>query len=295
MSIAIVTDSTCDLPRQIIQEYGITILPLHIAKGEDSLLDGLEITPEDIFAHVAGGGDICATAAVNIPEFADCFRSLGKDHEAVVCVTIGSAFSTCYQNACVAAEEVAEAVRVYVVDSKSLSGGQGLLVLEGVKLAERGLPPGQIALFLEKARERLDASFVLDRLDYMRKGGRCSSVTALGANLLNLKPCIEVREGEMRVGRKYRGSLDRVMERYVRDRLSAYGPGETGDVVVLAHPPADERFLAVARRVLREDGRFSVILEGLSGCTVACHCGPNTIGVMFLPTGNPVSEESPAK
>lgn len=280
MRTAIVTDSTCDLPREIYDRYPITVLPLHITRGDESLLDGAEITAEDVFAHEAATGALCSTAAVNVSEFAACFRELSREYGAVICVTISAEFSTCYQNACLAAEECS--LPVYVVDSKNLSGGQGLLALEGAKLAERGLSPHQIAAFLEGARERLDSSFVLDRLDYMRKGGRCSSVTALGANLLNLKPCIEVREGEMRVGRKYRGDLARVMDQYIKGRLAPYGPGETGDAVVLAHPPGEERYLAAARRALREDGRFSAILEAPSGCTVACHCGPNTVGVMFL-------------
>lgn len=280
MRTAIVTDSTCDLPREIYDRYPIRVLPLHIARGEESLLDGGEITAQGVFDHVAAGGELCSTAAVNVEEFVACFRDLGREWDGVVCVTIGAGFSTCYQNACLAAEECS--LPVYVVDSKNLSGGQGLLVLEGARLAERGLAPRQIAAFLEGARERLDSSFVLDRLDYMRKGGRCSSVTALGANLLNLKPCVEVREGEMRVGRKYRGDLARVMEQYIKARLAPYGPGETGDTVVLAHPPGEERYLAAARRALREDGRFSAILEAPSGCTVACHCGPNTMGIMFL-------------
>lgn len=280
MTTAIVTDSTCDLPREIYDKYPIVVLPLHISKGEQSLLDGVQITSQSVFDHVAAGGELCSTAAVNVEEFAHCFRSLAGEYDGVVCVTIGAKFSTCYQNACLAAEECS--FPVYVVDSQNLSGGQGLLALEGAKLAERGMPSDQIAAFLEGARERLDSSFVLDRLDYMRKGGRCSSVTALGANLLNLKPCVEVQKGEMRVGKKYRGDLARVMEQYVKARLAPYGPGEIGDVVVLAHPPTEDRFLAATRRALREDGRFSTILEAPSGCTVACHCGPNTVGIMFL-------------
>lgn len=291
MSIAIVTDSTCDLPREILERYSVTVLPLHITRGNESLLDGLEITPEDIFAHVAAGGDICATSAVNISEFADCFRSLGRDHEAVICLTIGASFSTCYQNACVAAGEM-QKPRVHVVDSQSLSSGQGLLVLAAARLAEEGLAPEEIVRRLEKARERVDASFILDRLDYMKKGGRCSAVAALGANLLKLKPCIEVKNGKMTVGKKYRGSLTRVMEQYTRDRLAAYAPNACGDVVVVVHPPADKEPLEAARRVLEEDGRFSHIWEAYSGCTVACHCGPNTIGVMFLPTGESISENA---
>jgi len=282
MRIATVTDSTCDLPGELLEQYGITVLPLHIAKGGQSLLDGIEITPEDIFAHVNGGGEICTTSAVNVFEFATCFQTLGQSYDAIICVTIGAEFSTCYQNACLAAADLTDGCSVYVVDSQNLSSGQGLLVLEAVRLVEAGLSPEEIVSRLEEAREQVDASFILDRLDYMRKGGRCSAIAALGANLLNLKPCIEVREGKMGVGKKYRGSLEKVMSQYVRDRLAAWKPEDTGDVVIVVHPPADEAPLAAARRALEEDGRFSRIWEAHSGCTVACHCGPNTIGVMFL-------------
>ena len=282
MRIATVTDSTCDLPGELLEQYGITVLPLHIAKGGQSLLDGIEITPEDIFAHVNGGGEICTTSAVNVFEFATCFQTLGQSYDAIICVTIGAEFSTCYQNACLAAADLTDGCSVYVVDSQNLSSGQGLLVLEAVRLVEAGLSPEEIVSRLEEAREQVDASFILDRLDYMRKGGRCSAIAALGANLLNLKPCIEVREGKMGVGKKYRGSLEKVMSQYVRDRLAAWRPEDTGDVVIVVHPPADEAPLAAARRALEEDGRFPRIWEAHSGCTVACHCGPNTIGVMFL-------------
>ncbi len=282
MRTAIVTDSTCDLPGELLEQYDITVLPLHITRSGQSLLDGMEITPEDIFAHVAGGGEICATSAVNVFEFAACFQKLGQNCGAIICVTIGAEFSTCYQNACLAAEDAAGTCAVRVVDSRNLSSGQGLLVLEAARLAEAGCSPDEIVSRLEAARERVDASFILDRLDYMRKGGRCSAVTVLGANLLQLKPCIEVRNGQMVVGKKYRGSLEKVMAQYVRDRLAAWKPEDTGDVVIVVHPPADEAPLAAARRALEEDGRFVQIWEAYSGCTVACHCGPNTIGVMFL-------------
>ena len=282
MRTAIVTDSTCDLPRELLEQYGIIVLPLHITKSGQSFLDGIEITPEDIFAHVATGGEICATSAVNVFEFVSCFQVLGESCDAIICVTIGAEFSTCYQNARLAAEDVAGTCAVRVVDSRNLSSGQGLLVLEAARLAEAGLSPDEIVSRLEAAREQVDASFILDRLDYMCKGGRCSTVTALGANLLHLKPCIEVRNGKMGVGKKYRGSLEKVMAQYVRDRLAAWEPGETGDAVIVVHPPADEAPLAAARRALEEDGRFAQIWEAYSGCTVACHCGPNTIGVMFL-------------
>ncbi len=292
MRIATVTDSTCDLPQELLEQYGITVLPLHISKNGQSYLDGIEITPGNIFAHVAAGGEICSTSAVNVFEFSACFQALGQDYDAIICVTIGAEFSTCYQNACLAASDLAEKCSVYVVDSRNLSSGQGLLVLEAARLAEAGLLPDEIVSRLEAAREFVDASFILDRLDYMRKGGRCSAVAALGANLLQLKPCIEVRNGMMGVGKKYRGSLEKVMAQYVQDRLAAWEPADTGEVVIVVHPPADEAPLAAARQALEKDGRFAQIWEAHSGCTVACHCGPNTIGVMFLRHKNDTSRGS---
>lgn len=292
MRIATVTDSTCDLPRELLEQYGITVLPLHISKNGQSYLDGIEITPRDIFAHVAAGGEICSTSAVNVFEFSSCFQALGQDYDAIICVTIGAEFSTCYQNACLAASDMVGECGVYVVDSRNLSSGQGLLVLEAARLSEAGLLPDEIVARLEEARELVDASFILDRLDYMRKGGRCSAIAALGANLLQLKPCIEVRNGMMGVGKKYRGSLEKVMAQYVQDRLAAWEPADTGEVVIVVHPPADEAPLAAARQALEKDGRFAQIWEAHSGCTVACHCGPNTIGVMFLRHKNDTSRGS---
>ena len=177
MSIKIVTDSTCDLPRELIHAHHISVIPLHINKGEDSFLDGLEITPEDIFSYVEKGGDICTTAASNPMELSEYFEELSLQYEAVIMITIGSSFSSCYQNAVIAASEFSN---VYIVDSKNLSSGQGIIVMEAAKMAEQGVSPEKICMRLENAASRVNASFILDRLDYMRKGGRCSSVAPVG-------------------------------------------------------------------------------------------------------------------
>lgn len=170
---------------------------------------------------------------------------------------------------------------VYIVDSKNLSSGQGIIVMEAAKMAEQGVSPEKICMRLESAASRVNASFILDRLDYMRKGGRCSSVAALGTNLMHLKPCIEVSGGIMRVGKKYRGSLEKVMYQYTKDRISVPGNISDGRVYIV-YPSAKREAVDAARQVLTEDKRFTDIQETFAGCTVACHCGPNTIGVMFL-------------
>lgn len=273
MKIKIISDTTCDLPEQLLKEYQITLLPLHITKGEESLLDGVQIMPSDIFSYVDAGGEICTTASINPQEYADAFAAYRTVYDAVIVITIGSGFSSCYQNACVAARQFEQ---VYVVDSANLSSGQGLLVLLAAQLAQMQ----QICQKLKEAAQDADASFILDRLDYMKKGGRCSSVTALGANLLKLKPCIEVKNGKMSVGKKYRGSFERVIEQYTADRLKDYC-GTDGTAIVV-HPAAQAEAVAAACRVLEQDGRFEQIIVARAGCTVACHCGPNTVGVMFF-------------
>lgn len=281
MKIKIVTDSTCDLPVELLERYEITVLPLHITKGDESLLAGIEITPLDIFRYVDGGGAICTTAAVNITEYQRCFAKLCPCYDAVIVMTISAEFSGCFQNAQAAA---ADYPNVAVIDSCSLSCGQGMIVLEAAEMAEQGLPPDEIAAELRRRASLPEASFLLDRLDYMQKGGRCSSATALGANLLHLKPCIEVRDGKMTVGKKYRGTFPKTVYQYASERLSGRTDIRT-DRVFIAHPDADPEAVKAAVQAIQEYGQFSEIWLVRGGCTVSCHCGPNTVGVMFMRKG----------
>ena len=278
MKIKIVSDSTCDLPAELLQQYDITILPLHIHKGGKSYLDGMEIKPGDIFSFVDSGGEICTTAAVNVGEYMDCIDAFSPLYDAVIVITIGSGFSGCCQNARVAAQEYEN---IHVVDSCSLSCGQGLLVLKAAELAQKDLSPEEICQQLNEAAVHIDVSFILDRLDYMKKGGRCSAVAALGANLLKIKPCIEVKNGRMTVGKKYRGNFAKVIEQYTRERLAACSE-VCADLVIVAHPDAEQPAIDAAKQALSEDGRFNQVMEARAGCTVSCHCGPNTLGVMFF-------------
>lgn len=278
MSVKIIADSTCDLPADLLARYDITLLPMSIGKGGQFFKDGVEITPKDIFAHVAAGGALCTTASANISEFDDCFTRYSTEYDAVVCITISSEISSCFQNARLAAESFSN---VFVVDSRNLSSGQGMLVLHGAYLAQQGLSGEQIARTLQQETDKVQSSFLLDQLDYMRKGGRCSAVAALGANLMHLKPCIEVKDGRMGVGKKYRGSFEHCMVLYTKELL-AHHPNARRDTVIVVHPDADRAAVDATLRTLREDGRFEHIYESRTGCTVACHCGPNTIGVMFM-------------
>mgnify|MGYP001029835252 CR=1 FL=1 len=215
--IKITTDSTCDLPSSLLEKYDITVIPLGIVKAGKLYRDGVDIRTADIAAHVDAGGEITTTNAVNAADYETVFREMTARYDAVIHLNIGMGFSSCYQNAKLAAEEVPE---VYVVDSQNLSVGHGWLVLAAAEAAKDGKSVGEILSLLEDLTPRVEISFVLDRLDYMKKGGRCSAVTALGANLLKLHPCIEVISGRMGVTKKYRGSMEKVVADYVRDRVA---------------------------------------------------------------------------
>ncbi|MGN0996427.1 MAG: DegV family protein, partial [Candidatus Ventricola sp.] len=185
MSVKVIADSTCDLPADLLAQYDITVIPLSIHKAGQCFKDGVEVTPQDIFAHVDAGGALCSTAAINIDEFTRCFAQYSGAYDSVICVTVSAEMSSCYQNACLAAAAFSN---VYVVDSRNLSSAQGLIALEAARLALKGLSGRDIVRILNEETSRVQSSFLLDRLDYMRKGGRCSAVAALGANLMHLKP-----------------------------------------------------------------------------------------------------------
>ena len=278
MRVKIISDSTCDLSPELLERYDIAITPLCVIKDGKEFHDGVDITPADIFAHVDGGGELCSTAAVSQFEYTEMFTRYAKEYDEVVQINIGSNFSCCYQNACLAAQEFDN---VFVVDSGNLSTGQGLLVVAAAKLAQQGVSGIEIAERVRALAPKVEASFLIERLDYMRKGGRCSAVAALGANLLNLKPCIEVRNGKMAVCKKYRGSFEKCIRQYVKERLD----GRTdiaGDLAFITHPACQKNVVDAAMEEAARYGAFDEVIETRAGCTVSCHCGPDTLGILFV-------------
>ncbi|MET0017689.1 DegV family protein [Oscillibacter sp.] len=276
--IKITTDSTCDLPDALLQENDITVVPLGIVKGEKLYRDGVDIHPADIAAHVDAGGDITTTNAVNAADYYDLFSRLLEKYDAVIHINLGAEFSCCYQNAQIAAAELPE---VYVVDSANLTVGIGEMALRAARSAQAGKTPAEIVAELEDLRTRAEVSFVMERLDYMKKGGRCSTVTAIGANLLKLRPCVEVIDGKMSVTKKYRGSMERVVAEFLHDRLDGRTDIDT-ERVWLVDSAFGPELADAAREVLQEDERFGRILEGKTGCTIFSHCGPNTLGLVIF-------------
>ncbi len=279
MNIKIISDSTCDLSEQILEANGIGLVPLTVIKNDEAFKDGVTITPAEIFAHVAAGGGLCSTSANSVGEYEEQFAKYADKYDGVVHISIGSGFSSCYQNACLAAEEFPN---VRVVDSQNLSTGQGLVVLEACRLAKECNDLDELADKIRAFTERVEASFLLDRLDYMVKGGRCSAAAALGANLLNLKPCLEVKNGKLGVVKKYRGKYAKCLASYVQDRL-ANREDVTGETLFVTYTPvSDDCHTAVMDAVKEHGSYFKTVYETTAGCTVSCHCGPGTLGVLFV-------------
>ncbi len=278
-SIKITCDSTCDLGAELIKKYDITVTPLYVYLGDEEHRDGVDITSEDIFEHVAKTGILPKTAAVSMDDYLQCFKKYTDEGREIVHINISSDMSSSHANAVLAAKEIGGGV--YPVDSRNLSTGSGHLVLMAAELAEQGYSASEIASRLEEAAKRVESSFVIDTVDYLRKGGRCSTVAALGANLLRLKPCIEVREGKMSVGKKYRGPLGKVLCEYVAERLRERPDIDTKRIFIThTHAPED-----AVKQVYREIQRyqpFEEIYETIAGCTITSHCGKGTLGVLFF-------------
>ena len=278
MSIKITADSTCDLSAELVQAYDIGIVPLYIVKDGKDYKDGIEITPDDIFDYVEKTGNMCSTAAVNALEYEEIFRDWRDKYDGVIHISISAEFSSCYQSAVTAAENLDN---VRVVDSRNLSTGSGLVVLKAAELAREGLSLDEICQQLNQFTGRVEASFVLNKLDYLKKGGRCSSLAALGANLLKLKPCIEVRNGKMQVGKKYQSSFEKCLKKYVKDRLC-----DRDDIdysrIFITHCACKEEMVNMVREAVCEYANFEEILMTTAGCTVSSHCGPETLGILFV-------------
>lgn len=278
MNIKITSDSTCDLSAELLEKHNISLFPLTVIKNDEAFLDGVTIHPDEIFTHVAAGGSLCSTTAGSVGEYQELFAKYAGDYDAVVHINIGSGFSSCYQNARLAAMEFDN---VLVIDSQNLSTGQGLVVLKACELAKSASSLEEMESILNEFTPKVEASFLLDQLAYMVKGGRCSSAAALGANLLNLKPCIEVKDGKMSVVKKYRGNYAKCLASYVKDRLSNR-EDLVRDTLFVTRTPVTDDCLQAVKDAVDEHADFQDIHWTMAGCTISCHCGPGTLGVLFV-------------
>ncbi len=279
MKFKILSDSTCDLPKQYLEQYDITLTPLTVVKGGEDFKDGVTINPGDIFAHVDAGGDLCSTSAVSVGEYVEYFTKYSKEYDGVLQINIGSGYSASCQNACVAAENFDN---VRCIDSLSLSVGQGLITLKAAQLAGECSSLDELYDAVMAYLPKVEGSFVLDQLRYMAKGGRCTSATALGANLLKLKPCIELFENKLEVVKKYRGNYVKCLTTYIHDRLSGRTDIDDSVVFVVHSVDLGEAELNPVWEEVRACGFGDSAVEAFAGCTISCHCGPGTLGVMYL-------------
>lgn len=273
----ILSDSICDLGKDLLEKYSIKINPLSIIKNGESFLDTIEIKPDDIYSYYEETGKLCSTAAINIDGHFDFIKKYSEDNE-IVYFVMSSEMSSTFNNAKIACEELEN---VYVVDTWNISTGSGLLVLRAAEMAEEGKSAKEIYDEVMKLRECVDASFVVDTLEYLHKGGRCSSIAALGANLLKLKPCIEVKFGKMAVNKKYRGKLADVLKMYCKDRLKNESDIDLRHVFI-THSGCDEKTVNEIAEQVRETVPFKNVYITRAGCTVSAHCGPGTLGVLFI-------------
>ena len=276
--VMITADSTCDLSPELLKRFDIRIVPLTILLGDRSYLDGVEFKTNDIYARYHADGTLPKTSAPGIQQFTDFFTELLNQGCEIVHLDISSELSASCNNACIAA---AELEGVYVVDSRMLSSGLGLLAIEGAECRDRGMSAADIADHLRGLIDKVDTSFVLDTLEFMWKGGRCSGVTALGANLLHLKPALEMKDGKLDVYKKYRGNIKSVYRQYARERLTGKDI-RPNHIFVTDSGEVPEEILRELMDMVREAVPGAEVHSAKAGCTVTSHCGPRTLGVLFI-------------
>ena len=276
--VVITADSTCDLSREILARFDIRVIPLTILLGDESYLDGVGFDAQDIYSRYRKDGTLPKTSAPGIQQFMDFFTPILDEGCEIVHLDISAELSSSYNNACIAASELGG---VHVVDSRMLGTGIGLLAIEGAECRDRGMSAEEIAGHLRALTEKVDTSFVLDTLEFMWKGGRCSAVSALGANLLRLKPALEMRDGKLSVYKKYRGSIQSVYRQYVKERLAS-AEVRPGHIFVYNSGEVSDETLEEINAIVREAVPGAEIRNTLAGCTVASHCGPKTLSVMFI-------------
>ncbi len=277
-NIVITSDSTTDLSNELKERYNIKTLPLCVTLGDKSYTDGVDIEPDAIYEHHAKTGELPKTAALSVGEYMDYFKTFVDEGKKVIHFSLSSTMSSTYNNACIAAGEFEN---VHIIDTKNLSTGGGLLLLAACDMLKNGDSYEDIIAKTEALVPNVDASFVIDSLEYLYKGGRCSALSVLGANLLKLKPCIEVKNGSMGVGKKYRGNFGEILKQYTAERI-----GDAGDIIkdriFVTHAGCDEKVVNDVADIVKEISGCKEVLVTRAGCTISSHCGKNTLGVLFI-------------
>ena len=279
MKIAISLESTCDLSKELIDKYGFKVIPFHITLGERTFVDG-EVSTKEMFEYVDQTGTLPKTNAINEFEYTEYFEELKKEYDEIIHISLSSCISSSCSNAIRAAQGVEG---VYVVDSLSLSTGIALLGIYAKELVDAGEKASDVAKKVQDRTSSVQASFVLERLDYLHKGGRCNLLSLLGATVLKIRPRIVVKNGKMLSDRKHKGSIEKAVKKYCEGVIEDFNTPDL-DKVFITYTSASDEMLEAARNAVKERG-FKNIYETYAGGTIASHCGANTLGILFFNDG----------
>lgn len=279
--VKIFSDSTCDLSKELVERYNITIIPLYVRLGDEEFLDGVNISPQELYKWSDEHGETPKTAAPGISDIEKLLSPDGDDE--YVIFTISSSMSASNSNAKLAAEDLGIAERVHVIDSANLSTGIGLLVIRAAELAAEGKSAAEIVTEIEAVKDKVRASFVIDTLVYLYRGGRCSGLAAMLGTALKLHPRIAVADGKMHPEKKYRGNSHKFVLDYVKDMEPSLKRARK-ERVFITHSGCDEEIVESVKKYLQDLGHFDEILETRAGSVVSSHCGPGTLGVLFIDT-----------
>ncbi len=281
MSVKIIADSTCDLSKDLLEKYDISVLPLHIVLGDKEYKDGLEISPDEIYEWSNTNKEAPKTSAAAISDTIDIYSKYLKSYDEIICFSISGQMSTTVNVMRMAAEELDSEDKIHIIDSENLSTGGGLLVIEAAIMAKEGKSGIEIIESINELKPFVRASFIVDTLTFLHRGGRCSGVAALAGGALKLHPKIVVENGGMKPDKKYRGKMNSAILSYVKD-LEPQIKNAKNDRVFITHSGCEEEIIQSVRQYLSELGHFEEILITRAGGVISSHCGPGTLGVLFI-------------
>lgn len=279
--VKIISDSTCDLTRELLERYQVTVLPLHVLLGDTEYLDGSDITPDTIYAWSDQNKTTPKTSAPSVAEAVELFRPYAEAGDELICFSISDTMSSSGNSMRLAAQELEAEDRIHVIDSENLSTGVGHLVILAAELAQAGKPAEEIIRSVEAMRPLVRSSFVVDTLVYLHRGGRCGGLTALAGSMLRLHPKIIVENGSMIVGKKYRGKIDKVILNYVQDMEEELKQARE-DRIFITHSNCDDATVQAVYDYLDSLQHFKEIFITSAGSVISSHCGPGTLGVLFV-------------
>lgn len=279
--IKIVADSTCDLSKELLEKYNIQIAPLHILLGEQEYLDGVNITPDEIYAWADENNDTPKTSAIGFEDAANVVGQIKDTEDEMIVFTISGKMSTTVNVFRMVAEELEVENQITIIDSSNLSTGSGLLVLKAATMVQEGKNRAEICAEIEKIKEKVSASFVVDTLTYLHRGGRCNSIEALAGGVLKLHPKIIVANGSMSADKKYRGKMSKVILEYAKDMEETLKQADKSRVFI-THSGCEQEIIDDVYTYLKSLQYFDEILVTRAGGVISSHCGPGTLGVLFI-------------